>query len=98
MLNFFLGSTVGPTYFLVGDPNVKHQIPPKSFWMLKFNQDTDKRVKFNFSIPSSAILGVYGRRGIAPSIVQYDFFEVLDGSTIPMRKTRSSDRVCVMLF
>ncbi|XP_063415376.1 teneurin-m-like isoform X2 [Mytilus trossulus] len=88
-----LGSTVGPTYFLVGDPNVKHQIPPKSFWMLKFNQDKDKRVKFNFSIPSSAILGVYGRRGIAPSIVQYDFFEVLDGSTIPMRKTRSTDRI-----
>ena len=73
--------------------NTNSQIPPKSFWLTKFHQTTDKRVKFNFSIQNSAILGVYGRRELAPSIVQYDFFEVIDGSTIPMRNARSTDRV-----
>jgi hypothetical protein len=51
---------------------------PKSFWLTKFHQTTDKRVKFNFSIQNSAMLGIYGRRELAPSIVQYDFFEVIE--------------------
>lgn len=42
------------------------------------------------SIEDDAVLGVYGRRGVAPSVAQFDFFEVVDGRTLSARSKRST--------
>lgn len=36
-------------------------------------------VKFNFSYPTSALVGVYASRGVPPSHARYDFLRILDG-------------------
>ena len=38
--------------------------------------------KFDFTIPNSARLAIYGRRNFPPTIAQFDFYQVYDGSTI----------------
>lgn len=78
-----------PVFFRVGER--QHQIiPPKAFWHTQFSQKDPAFVKFNFSISSSAILGVYGRKSVPPTLVQFEFFEVVEGKTIPSRSRRSA--------
>ncbi|XP_062616760.1 teneurin-2-like [Saccostrea cucullata] len=57
-------------------------IPPLTLWQTYFNQKDSKFVKFDFTIPSSARLAIYGRRNFPPTIAQFDFYQVYDGSTI----------------
>lgn len=91
---FFPGSTFTPPTSPVAQLQIGETtlptIPPKSFWRSKFTQDESKFVKFNMSIEDDAVLGVYGRRGVAPSVAQFDFFEVVDGRTLSARSKRST--------
>jgi len=75
--------------FQVGE-RTQPTIPPKSFWQSQFTQEQPKFVKFNLSIDNDAVLGVYGRRGVAPSVAQFDFFEVIDGRTLSGRSKRAA--------
>ncbi|KAK2169042.1 hypothetical protein LSH36_12g01003 [Paralvinella palmiformis] len=45
-------------------------------------------VHYNVTVPEFAVIGVYGRRNVEPSPVQYDFFHVVDGSMIENRRDR----------
>ncbi|KAH3713533.1 hypothetical protein DPMN_073325, partial [Dreissena polymorpha] len=89
------GSTFSPpTSFAVVQYQIGDQseltIAPGSFWQSKFNQAEPKFVKFNVTLPSSGVLGVYGRRGLPPTIAQFDFFEVIDGRTLTTRTKRQA--------
>lgn len=57
-------------------------IPPLTLWQAYFIQSDSKFVKFDFTIPNSARLAIYGRRNFPPTIAQFDFYQVYDGSTI----------------
>ena len=54
----------------------------KQFWRTQFYLPDSQFVKFNFSVPSFAVLGVYLRRSTHPTHTQYDMVHILDGSTI----------------
>lgn len=41
--------------------------------------------RFNFTLPWGANFAVYGRRNVAPSITQYDFFEFVKGGRVDHR-------------
>ncbi|KAK3582840.1 hypothetical protein CHS0354_039985 [Potamilus streckersoni] len=77
-----------PTLFMAGEQQ-EQKIPAKSFWKTQFIQTNATYVKFNFSIPKNAIIGVYLRRAAQPTIAQFDFFEVMDGRTIDGRAKRA---------
>uniref|UniRef100_A0A8C6TVR1 Si:dkey-237h12.3 n=1 Tax=Neogobius melanostomus TaxID=47308 RepID=A0A8C6TVR1_9GOBI len=47
-------------------------------------------IKFNISVQKNALIGVYGRKGLAPSHTQYDFVELLDGSRLIAKEHRSA--------
>ena len=71
------------------------EVPPHSFWRTQFYMSNSEFVKFNFSVPSYAVIGVYGRKNVQPTHAQYDFFHVLDGNKILLmdggRQKRSSN-------
>ncbi|XP_076362879.1 teneurin transmembrane protein Ten-m isoform X2 [Tachypleus tridentatus] len=46
-------------------------------WNVQFHQREAALVKFNFSVPAGASIGVYGRRNSVPSHTRYDFVEIL---------------------
>ena len=88
------GSTLAPptlpiAQYQVGD-KMKQTIPPKSFWTSQFNQPESKFVKINLTVPEDGVFGIYGRRGAAPSIAQFDFFDIIDGRTLNSRVKRST--------
>ena len=57
-----------------------HQsIPPLGNWQMRFYLPNGEHVRFNLTVPSSAVVGIYGRQGIRPSHAQFDFFHVVDG-------------------
>ena len=60
----------------------EQEVPPHSFWRTQFYMSDSEFVKFNFSVPSYAIIGIYGRKNVQPTHAQYDFFHVLDGNKI----------------
>lgn len=93
IVSYFPGSTLSPpisaiAQFQVGE-RTQPTIPPKSFWQSKFTQSHPQFVKFNLTIDSDGVLGVYGRRGVTPSVAQFDFFEVVDGRTLSARSKRA---------
>ncbi|CAH1776702.1 unnamed protein product [Owenia fusiformis] len=57
-------------------------VPPKDFWPTRFYLDQSQFFKFNFTLPSSGKIGVYGRKNVQPTHTQYDFFETFDGSRL----------------
>ncbi|XP_074650354.1 teneurin-m-like [Tubulanus polymorphus] len=63
-------------------------LPPFSFWRSKLYMPRPNFVKFNFSVPGYAVIGVYGRKNLPPTHTQFDFFEVFDGKTIKDRYKR----------
>ncbi|XP_061169948.1 teneurin-m-like isoform X4 [Saccostrea echinata] len=69
-------------FYLDGSRPTYTTIPPLTLWQTYFNQKDSKFVKFDFTIPSSARLAIYGRRNFPPTIAQFDFYQVYDGSTI----------------
>ncbi|CAE1311576.1 Teneurin-a,Teneurin-4,Teneurin-m,Tenascin [Acanthosepion pharaonis] len=69
------------------------KIPPKSFWQSKYKQTDPGFVKLNFTIPDNAVLGVYGRKNLPPTHVQFEFFEIFSGSRLVKRSLPWSDNV-----
>ncbi|KAM8842716.1 LOW QUALITY PROTEIN: teneurin-3 [Synchiropus picturatus] len=55
-------------------------VPPGVFWRSQLYVDQPQFLKFNISLQKDALVGVYGRKGVAPSHTPYDFVELLDGS------------------
>lgn len=50
-----------------------------SYWNMQFYQSESAYVKFDFSIPRGASIGVYARKDALPTHTQYDIIEVLSG-------------------
>ncbi|CAG5114545.1 unnamed protein product, partial [Candidula unifasciata] len=60
-----------------------------TFWMNHLEQKTPGSVKLNLSVPSDAMVGIYGRRGMPPTHVQFDFFKVIDGTRVGIQSRRA---------
>ncbi|MGH0164071.1 UNVERIFIED_CONTAM: hypothetical protein FKN15_046416 [Acipenser sinensis] len=65
------------------------EVPPGVFWRSQVFMDQPQFLKFNISLQKDALIGVYGRKGLPPSHTQYDFVELLDGSRLIAKETRS---------
>lgn len=49
---------------------VGQSIPPGVFWRSQINMEEPGFLKFNISVQKNALIGVYGRKGLAPSHTQ----------------------------
>ncbi|XP_035215579.1 teneurin-m-like isoform X2 [Stegodyphus dumicola] len=47
-------------------------------WNIHFQQHVPSLVRFNYSLPEGASIGIYGRRNGIPTHTRYDFVEILD--------------------
>uniref|UniRef100_A0AAY4AEP3 Teneurin-3 n=1 Tax=Denticeps clupeoides TaxID=299321 RepID=A0AAY4AEP3_9TELE len=63
-------------------------VPPGIFWRSQIFIDQPQYLKFNISVQRDALVGIYGRKGLPPSHTQYDFVELLDGSTLIAKEKR----------
>lgn len=45
-------------------------VPPGVFWRSQLNLEQPRFLKFNISVQKNALIGVYGRKGLAPSHTQ----------------------------
>ncbi|XP_046809051.1 teneurin-m isoform X2 [Lucilia cuprina] len=66
------------------------EIQPYSYWNMQFYQSEPAYVKFDYTIPRGASIGVYGRRNALPTHTQYHFKEVLSGFSASTRSTRAA--------
>uniref|UniRef100_A0A1A9WCA4 Tenascin-like protein n=1 Tax=Glossina brevipalpis TaxID=37001 RepID=A0A1A9WCA4_9MUSC len=66
------------------------EIQPYSYWNMQFYQSEPAYVKFDYTIPRGASIGVYGRRNALPTHTQYHFKEVLSGFSASTRTTRAA--------
>ncbi|XP_061690112.1 teneurin-3 isoform X3 [Syngnathoides biaculeatus] len=64
-------------------------VPPGVFWRSQLSVDRPRFLKFNITVQKNALIGVYGRKGLAPSHTQYDFVELLDGSRLIANEHRA---------
>ncbi|XP_030767229.1 teneurin-m isoform X3 [Sitophilus oryzae] len=64
------------------------EISPYGYWNMQFYQSEAAYVKFDYSIPRGASIGVYARRNALPTHTQYHILEVLSG--FKARTTRAS--------
>lgn len=48
-------------------------VPPGVFWRSQLNLEQPRFLKFNISVQKNALIGVYGRKGLAPSHTQVSF-------------------------
>ncbi|XP_020281909.1 teneurin-m isoform X3 [Pseudomyrmex gracilis] len=79
----------GTTFAQVGlGQKLSKEIPPYGYWNMQFYQSEAAYVRFDYSIPRGASIGVYGRRNALPTHTQYDLLEVLSG--FKARTTRAS--------
>ncbi|XP_066154380.1 teneurin-m isoform X3 [Euwallacea fornicatus] len=67
------------------------EIPPYGYWNMQFYHPQAAYVKFEYSIPRGASIGVYARRNALPTHTQYDILEVLSG--FKARTTRASHSI-----
>ena len=63
-------------------------IAPHTYLRTQLYMPHPQTVHYNVTVPEFAVIGVYGRRNVEPSPVQYDFFHVVDGSMIENRRDR----------
>ena len=49
---------------------VGQSVSPGVFWRSQVNMELPRFVKFNISVQKNALIGVYGRKGLAPSHTQ----------------------------
>ncbi|XP_067944760.1 teneurin-m-like [Watersipora subatra] len=73
----------------------RSDIPPYDFVKVRFYMAKSKFYKFNVSISSDSVIGVYGRRSVEPTHIQYTFVEALYGQQIaaanrPRRSTQEN--------
>ncbi|XP_017957287.2 teneurin-m isoform X2 [Drosophila navojoa] len=66
------------------------EIQPYSYWNMQFYQSEPAYVKFDYTIPRGASIGVYGRRNALPTHTQYHFKEVLSGFSASTRTSRAA--------
>ncbi|KYN06967.1 Teneurin-3 [Cyphomyrmex costatus] len=79
----------GTTFAQVGlGQKLSKEIPPYGYWNMQFYQSEAAYVRFDYSIPRGASIGVYARRNALPTHTQYDLLEVLSG--FKARNTRAS--------
>lgn len=64
------------------------EIPPYGYWNMQFYHPEAAYVKFEYTIPRGASIGVYARRNALPTHTQYDILEVLSG--FKARTTRAA--------
>ena len=64
---------------------LEQDIPPHDHWRTQFFLPDARFVKLNFTLPSGAVLGVYGRKNAHPTHARYDFFRALDGNKMAAR-------------
>ncbi|KAF7237932.1 Teneurin-4 [Varanus komodoensis] len=64
------------------------KIPPSIFWRSQVFIDHPVHLKFNVSLGKSALVGIYGRKGLPPSHTQFDFVELLDGRRLLTQEAR----------
>ncbi|XP_067120237.1 teneurin-m-like isoform X3 [Centruroides vittatus] len=62
------------------------KIPSYGHWNIQFHQRDPSLVKFNYTMPHGASVGVYGKRNGVPTHTRYDFTEILNS------RDRSSKR------
>ncbi|KAL1432858.1 hypothetical protein MTO96_013053 [Rhipicephalus appendiculatus] len=55
-------------------------------WNVQFNQQEPGLVKFNYTLPTGASVGIYGRRNSVPTHTRYDFAEILSARDRRHRK------------
>lgn len=70
------------------------EIQPYSYWNMQFYQSEPAYVKFDYSIPRGASIGVYGRRNALPTHTQYHFKEVLSGFNARTQRSTHVSRLC----
>lgn len=49
---------------------VAQSVPPGVFWRSHLTMEQSRFLKFNISVQRNALIGVYGRKGLAPSHTQ----------------------------
>lgn len=49
---------------------VGQSVPPGVFWRSHLSLEQPRFLKFNISVQKNALIGVYGRKGLAPSHTQ----------------------------
>eukprot|EP00066_Takifugu_rubripes_P021376 XP_011610642.1 PREDICTED: teneurin-3-like [Takifugu rubripes] len=98
--NTFVVSTDNSKWFLLenntidtGEVDVGRRamqvIPPGVFWRSQLYIDQPLFLKFNISLEKDALVGVYGRKGLAPSHTQYDFVSLLDSNRLVSKEKRA---------
>ena len=73
------------------------EVPPKSFYPAQFYLPESRYVKFNVSVVDYAVAGIYGRRNVPPTHVQYGFFQVADGNRLARSKRAIREVKCYPL-
>ncbi|XP_048090004.1 LOW QUALITY PROTEIN: teneurin-1 [Alosa alosa] len=66
-------------------------VPPGLFWRFHIKIHHPEYVRFNVSLASDALLGIYGRRNIPPTHTQFDFVKLLDGRQLIQKEPRTSE-------
>ncbi|XP_059169179.1 teneurin-m-like isoform X2 [Physella acuta] len=82
-------ATSEPPSVLIPGRLASKSVPPGTFWMNQLEQKSAGSVKLNLSVPSDAKVGIYGRKGMPPSHIQFDFFKVIDGIRMGVRSKRA---------
>uniref|UniRef100_A0A2C9KDD1 EGF-like domain-containing protein n=1 Tax=Biomphalaria glabrata TaxID=6526 RepID=A0A2C9KDD1_BIOGL len=82
-------ATTEPAITLQPGRAVRKSVPPGTFWISMLDQRVSGTVKINLTVPGDAMMGIYGRRGMPPTHVQFDFFKVIDGTRVGHRAKRA---------
>ncbi|GFR19459.1 teneurin-m [Trichonephila clavata] len=69
---------------LVLGRRTEFQVAPYSHWIVQMRQKGPSLVRFNYTLPLGARLGVFGRRNQLPTHTRYSFLEILttDGAKV----------------
>ncbi|CAN7975618.1 unnamed protein product, partial [Ixodes persulcatus] len=60
-------------------------------WNVQFHQLEPALVKFNYTLPTGASVGIYGRRNSVPTHTRYDFVEILSARDRRHRKSAKQE-------
>ncbi|XP_065289524.1 teneurin-m isoform X4 [Dermacentor albipictus] len=60
-------------------------------WNVQFHQQEPGLVKFNYTLPTGASVGIYGRRNSVPTHTRYDFAEILSARDRRHRKAAKQE-------
>ncbi|XP_054706826.1 teneurin-m-like [Uloborus diversus] len=72
------------------------QVGPYSHWIVQMKQKGPSLVRFNYTLPVGARLGVFGRRNQLPTHTRYNFLEIL--TTDSAKTLRNEKRLYIAEF